>query len=96
MIQLNFGESVVCSFAVDVPHVTTKVAALSEIMATQVAFERPLARVLAEVIPEVAGLDEDRVAVLVHASIEELRVACALLRVTNDLVKLFRYVGKGL
>lgn len=50
-----------------------KVATLGELLLANVALEGPLHVVLAEVVPQIAALAEDRVATLVPATKVQLR-----------------------
>ena len=60
----------------DIFHMTSKVAALSECLVALGTFEGPDACVLSEVIPEVTALFEDAAAALVLTFEEQLDALC--------------------
>ena len=71
----------------------SQISALREVFVTVLTRERPLPRVLAEVVPQVARLLEDTPAVRVHALEEQL---LALRRGILDLYRLVPVRGNSL
>ena len=67
-------------------YVPADVARLREARATYVALEGACARVLAEVVTQIARLGEDRVAAVVHASEIHFDALCYLVAHLNVLM----------
>ena len=80
-----------CYLAVEIVQVfvmTTKIATLGESLVADLAAERPLGRVLAEMIAQVAALGEGGVAAVELATEVQLHALGSLISHLNDLVPL--------
>ena len=71
-------------------HMSPEISTLGEGLPTTLALEGSLARVLAEVVPEVAAFLEDRVAPLVHTAEVQLDPLCLLVANLDRLVQVRR------
>ena len=81
---------------VDILEVPAEVAALGEGLVADVACEGPLARMLAEVVPQVTTLLENALAASVLAAEIKLDALALLILHLNRLVPLAWHTGEGL